>query len=71
VSEDEAHDPRAISFSVVRAAHERLRPQGAGAAGLAGLVALREELAGKTVAVVLSGANIDAKTLRRVLGREV
>jgi threonine dehydratase len=45
--------------------------EGAGAAGLAGLLALREELAGKTVAVVLSGANIDAETLRRVLAREI
>lgn len=42
--------------------------EGAGAAGLAGLVALREQLAGKTVAVVLSGSNIDTATLRRVLG---
>jgi threonine dehydratase len=41
--------------------------EGAGAAGLAGLVALRERLAGKTVAIVLSGSNIDAETLRRVL----
>ena len=41
--------------------------EGAGAAGLAGLVALRERLAGKTVAVVLSGSNIDVETLRRVL----
>jgi threonine dehydratase len=42
--------------------------EGAGAAGLAGLVQLREQLAGKTVAVVLSGSNIDAATLRMVLG---
>jgi threonine dehydratase len=42
--------------------------EGAGAAGLAGLLALREQLAGKTVAIVLSGANIDAATLRTVLG---
>lgn len=41
--------------------------EGAGAAGLAGLVALRDQLAGKTVGIVLSGANIDADTLRRVL----
>ena len=41
--------------------------EGAGAAGLAGTIALREQLAGKTVAVVLSGANIDAATLRTVL----
>ena len=30
--------------------------EGAGVAGLAGLIALRESLAGKTVAIVLSGA---------------
>ena len=41
--------------------------EGAGAAGLAGLFALREQLAGKTVAVVLSGSNIDEATLRRVV----
>ncbi|HEU0033998.1 MAG TPA: threonine/serine dehydratase [Kofleriaceae bacterium] len=45
--------------------------EGAGAAGLAGLIALREQLAGKTVAVILSGANIDATTLRRVLDGEL
>jgi threonine dehydratase len=42
--------------------------EGAGAAGLAGLVKLRERLAGKTVAVILSGSNIDEATLRRVVG---
>ena len=45
--------------------------EGAGAAGLAGLFALRDTLAGKTVAVILSGSNIDAATLRRVLTREL
>jgi threonine dehydratase len=45
--------------------------EGAGAAGLAGLTALREPLAGKTVAVVLSGSNIDEVTLRRVLSTEL
>lgn len=45
--------------------------EGAGAAGLAGLIALRERLAGKTVGIVLSGGNIDLATLRRVLGGEV
>lgn len=44
--------------------------EGAGAAGLAGLVKLRHELAGKTVAIILSGSNIDAATLRRVLAPE-
>lgn len=42
--------------------------EGAGAAGLAGLVKLRERLAGKTVAIILSGSNIDEATLRRVVG---
>ena len=45
--------------------------EGAGAAGLAGLLALREELRGRTVGIVLSGGNVDEATLRRVLAREV
>jgi threonine dehydratase len=45
--------------------------EGAGAAGLAGLMALRPQLAGKTVAVILSGSNIDAATLRRVVTGEL
>jgi threonine dehydratase len=44
--------------------------EGAGAAGLAGLLRLRERLAGKRVAVVLTGANIDAATLKRVVNGE-
>jgi threonine dehydratase len=45
--------------------------EGAGAAGVAGLGRLRSRLAGKTVAVVLSGGNIDRETLRRVLNEEL
>ncbi len=45
--------------------------EGAGAAGLAGLLALRDQLAGKTVGIVLSGSNIDAATLRRVVNHEL
>lgn len=45
--------------------------EGAGAAGLAGLIRLRDTLAGKTVGVVLSGSNIDSATLRRVLNGEL
>ena len=41
------------------------------AAGLAGLVRLREELAGQRVAVVLTGSNIDYDTLCRVLRGEL
>jgi threonine dehydratase len=45
--------------------------EGAGAAGLAGAIALREQLAGKRVAIVLSGGNIDRETLRRVVDGEI
>jgi len=45
--------------------------EGAAAAGLAGLVRLREELAGQRVAVVLTGSNIDYDTLCRVLTSEL
>jgi threonine dehydratase len=41
--------------------------EGAGAAGLAGLCKLATRLAGKTVAVILSGGNIDQPTLHRVV----
>ena len=42
-------------------------PEGAAAVPLAGLLKLRERLAGKTVAIVFSGGNIDSATLKRVL----
>jgi len=45
--------------------------EGAGAAGLAGLRRLSEELAGREVAVILSGGNIDAETLGKVVAREL
>jgi threonine dehydratase len=45
--------------------------EGAGATGLAGLLRLRETLSGKKVAVIVSGGNIDAATLRRVLQGEL
>lgn len=41
--------------------------EGAGAAGLAGLVKLAPSLAGRTVGVVLSGSNLDLETLGRVV----
>lgn len=40
--------------------------EGAGAAGLAGLIQLAPQLAGKKVVIVLSGSNIDLATLGRV-----
>ena len=45
--------------------------EGAGAAGLAGLIQLREVLAGKTVAVIVSGSNLDSDSLRRVMTGEL
>jgi threonine dehydratase len=54
---------------ILRATHNLA--EGAGAAGLAGLLKLRDTLAGKTVGIVLSGANIDAASLRRVLNGEI
>jgi threonine dehydratase len=45
--------------------------EGAGATGFAGLMALRERLAGQRVGVILSGGNIDEATLRRVVNREL
>jgi len=45
--------------------------EGAGATGLAGLVALKERLAGQRVGIVVSGGNIDDQTLRRVVNREI
>ncbi|MBV6520756.1 MAG: L-threonine dehydratase catabolic TdcB [Gemmatimonadaceae bacterium] len=50
---------------LLRTTHSLVEP--AGAAGLAGLLRLRETLAGKTVSIVLSGANVDEATLRHVL----
>jgi threonine dehydratase len=54
---------------LLRATHNLA--EGAGAAGVAGAIKLRDTLAGKTVAVILSGSNIDAATLERVLRQEL
>ncbi|MBI4063174.1 MAG: pyridoxal-phosphate dependent enzyme [Elusimicrobia bacterium] len=43
--------------------------EGAAAAGLAGLFSLRETLAGKKVAVVLSGSNISLENLKQALNQ--
>jgi threonine dehydratase len=51
---------------MIEATHNLCEPSGA--AGLAGLLALRDQLADKSVAIILSGANIDQATLRSVLG---
>ena len=63
-------EARLLSFFVT---DEDNLVEGAGAAGLAGLMSRPECFAGKTVGVILGGGNIDAETLRRVLsiGRPV
>jgi len=45
--------------------------EGAGAAGMAGLLALRGRLDGQRVGIVLSGGNVDERTLTRVLNGDV
>ncbi len=45
--------------------------EGAGAAGLAGLRKLAPRLAGRHVGLVLSGGNIDARTLERVMAGRI
>jgi threonine dehydratase len=64
VKVDEAALAAAVRM-LIRTTHNLA--EGAGAAGLAGLLALRERLAGQTVAIILSGGNIDEATLRQVL----
>jgi len=55
--------------TLLRTTHSMVEP--AGAAGLAGLRKLAPKLEGKRVGVVLSGANVDSSTLRRVVSGEV
>ena len=45
--------------------------EGAGAMGLAGLLKLKQRLAGRRVGVIFCGGNIDSGTLRRVLSKEI
>ncbi|HUF30574.1 MAG TPA: pyridoxal-phosphate dependent enzyme [Gemmatimonadaceae bacterium] len=45
--------------------------EGAAAAGLAALLAHRDRFAGQQVGIILSGGNIDAETLRRVMAHEI
>jgi threonine dehydratase len=42
--------------------------EGAGAASLAAAVKLRDRLKGKTVVCVMSGGNLNADVLKRILG---
>jgi threonine dehydratase len=55
--------------ALIATTHNLVEPSGA--VPLAGLMHLRERLAGRNVAIVLSGANIDQTVLRRVLCAEI
>ena len=50
--------------------HERLVAEGAGAAGAAAILSRRIAAQGRNVAVILSGANIDADVLKDLLSSE-
>ena len=54
---------------LLRTTHNLAEPAGAGS--IAGLRKLADRLRGRTVAVILTGANVDEETLRRVLNREI
>ena len=63
---DESHLEQAITlFCTV----EKTVAEGAGAAGLAALIAHRERFAGRSVGLVLCGGNIDSRLLATVLTR--
>lgn len=62
VTDDEIVDAMRL---LLRTTHTLVEPSGA--AGLAGLRKLAPRLAGQQVAIVLSGANVDARTLRTVV----
>ena len=55
--------------TLIATTHNLVEPSGA--VPLAGLLRLRERLAGRKVAIVVSGANIDEGVLRRILAREI
>ena len=66
VSEDELE--RAVSMLI---SIEKTVVEGAGAAGLAALLAHKERFRGRTVGLVLCGGNIDTRLLASVLTREL
>ncbi len=55
--------------TLVATTHNLVEPSGA--APLAGLLHLRERLAGRKVAIVISGSNVDQGVLRKILAGEI
>jgi threonine dehydratase len=50
--------------------HTHNLAEAAGAASLAGAIKIKERLAGKRVALILSGCNVTTETVRQVLSAE-
>jgi threonine dehydratase len=66
VSESEMESALALLLQI-----EKTVVEGAGAAGLAAILANREKFAGRKVGIVLSGGNIDTRLLANVLLRDL
>ncbi len=65
---DERTIERALNLFLTRL---RVLPEGAGAAGLAAVLAHPERFAGKTVGLILTGGNIDTRLLSSLLLRDL
>jgi threonine dehydratase len=74
---EQSGGPWPIHFADVLAAQSRIRSEvhnlaeGAGAAGLAGLIALAGGWPENASGIIVSGGNIDAVTLRRAMNSEM
>ena len=65
---DETHLERAVNAYMTL---QKTMAEGAGAAALAGMLALPERFRGKTVGLVLTGGNIDPRILASIMVREL
>jgi threonine dehydratase len=65
---DEAHLERAVNAYLTL---QKTMAEGAGAAGLAAMLAKAERFKGKNVALVLTGGNIDPRVLASIMVREL
>jgi threonine dehydratase len=65
---EEAHLERAVNAFLT---HQKTMAEGAGAAGLAALLAQPERFAGRRVGLILCGGNIDPRILASIMVREL
>jgi threonine dehydratase len=65
---DEAHLERAVNAYLTL---QKTMAEGAGAAGLAAMLAIPERFRGRTVGLVLTGGNIDPRILATIMVREL